>query len=83
MRRVNIHEAKTHLSRLVEEAARGEPFVIVKAGKPMVKVVPLEPAEVDTSRRFNFLRDANWTIPDDFDTFMQDEIIAMFEGDED
>ena len=82
VRRVNIHEAKTHLSRLVEEAARGEPFVIAKAGKPMVKVVPLEPAEVDTSRRFGFLKDANWKIPDDFDTFMQDEIIAMFEGDE-
>lgn len=84
MRRVNIHEAKTHLSRLVEEAARGEPFVIAKAGKAMVKVVPLEPAEpIDTSRRFNFLRNADWTIPDDFDTFMQDEIIAMFYGDED
>ena len=41
MRRINIHEAKTHLSRLVEEAARGEAFVIAKAGKPMVKVVPL------------------------------------------
>ena len=83
MRRVNIHEAKTHLSRLVEEAARGEPFIIAKAGKPMVKVVPLEPAEIDTNRRFGFLKDANWTIPDDFDAFMQDEIIAMFEGDED
>ena len=84
MRRVNIHEAKTHLSRLVEEAARGEPFVIAKAGKAMVKVVPLEPAEaIDTSRRFTFLRNADWTIPDDFDTFMQDEIIAMFYGDED
>jgi antitoxin (DNA-binding transcriptional repressor) of toxin-antitoxin stability system len=65
----------------VEEAARGEPFVIAKAGKPMVKVVPLEPAEVDTSRRFGFLR-GEITVPDDFDTFMQDEIIAMFEGDE-
>jgi len=49
----------------------------------MVKVVPLEPVEADTSRRSNFLRDANWTIPDNFDTFMQDEIVAMFEGDED
>ncbi len=45
MRRVNIHQAKTHLSRLVEEAARGEPFVIAKAGKPIVKVVPLEEGE--------------------------------------
>ena len=42
MRTVNIHEAKTHLSRLVDEAANGEPFVIAKAGKPLVKVVPLD-----------------------------------------
>lgn len=80
MRSVNIHEAKTHLSRLVEEAARGEPFVIAKAGKPMVKVVPLEPAAAeDTSKRFGFLK-GKITVPDDFDTFLQDEIIAMFYG---
>ena len=42
MRTVNIHEAKTHLSRLVDRAAKGEPFVIAKAGKPLVKVVPLD-----------------------------------------
>ena len=42
MRTVNIHHAKTHLSRLVEEAADGEPFIIAKAGKPLVKVVPLD-----------------------------------------
>ncbi len=41
MRKVNMHEAKTHLSRLVERAAKGEGFVIAKAGKPLVKVVPL------------------------------------------
>ena len=40
---IGLFEAKTHLSRLVEEAAKGEPFVIAKAGKPMVRVVPLEP----------------------------------------
>jgi prevent-host-death family protein len=39
---VNIHEAKTHLSRLLDRAARGEPFIIAKAGKPLVKVVPLD-----------------------------------------
>ena len=82
MRKVNIHEAKTHLSRLVEEAARGEPFVIAEAGKPLVKVVPLEPEKVDTSKRMGFLRHANWTVPDDFDTFMQDEIIATFYGED-
>ena len=40
-RQVNMHEAKTHLSRLVDEAAAGEPFVIWKAGRPMVRVTPL------------------------------------------
>lgn len=57
MKSVNIHEAKTHLSRLVEAAARGEEFIIAKAGKPMVKVVPLEgPAPVDVSKRIGFLK---------------------------
>ena len=42
MRQVNMHEAKTHLSRLVEEAAAGEPFLICKAGRPMVRVSPLQ-----------------------------------------
>ncbi|MGJ3502585.1 type II toxin-antitoxin system Phd/YefM family antitoxin, partial [Piscirickettsia salmonis] len=41
MQTVNIHEAKTHLSRLIEKASSGEPFIIAKAGKPLVKVVPL------------------------------------------
>lgn len=42
METINIHEAKTHLSRLVEQAAKGEPFIIAKAGNPLVKVVPLQ-----------------------------------------
>ena len=45
MQTINIHEAKTHLSRLVEDAAHGNSFIIAKAGKPMVKVVPLADAE--------------------------------------
>jgi prevent-host-death family protein len=49
---VNIHEAKTHLSRLLDRAARGEPVIIAKAGKPLVKVVPLEtPAAGGSSSR--------------------------------
>lgn len=47
---VNIHEAKTHLSRLVEQAAKGHEFVIAKAGKPMVRVIPIEPPPA--KRRF-------------------------------
>ena len=50
---VNIHEAKTHLSRLVDQAAKGREFVIAKAGKPMVRVVPLEAAP--TVRTLGFL----------------------------
>jgi prevent-host-death family protein len=79
MQTVNIHEAKTHLSRLVARAAEGEAFVIARSGKPLVKVVPYEEPVPDTSRRFGFLA-GQFRVPDDFDTMFQDEIIAMFEG---
>ncbi len=79
MRKVNIHEAKTHLSRLVEEAAKGESFVIAKAGKPMVKVVPLDAAVEQPKKRFDFLK-GQLKVPDDFDTMMQDEIEELFYG---
>ena len=52
---VNIHEAKTHLSRLVDLAAKGEPFIIAKAGKPLVKVVPLRDADSSTAQRLGFM----------------------------
>ena len=77
MRTVNIHEAKTHLSRLIEEALRGEPFIIAKAGKPLVQVSAIEPPPV--SRRFGFL-EGQGTVPDDFDTMFQKEIEEMFYG---
>jgi len=81
MRTVNIHEAKTHLSRLVEQAADGEAFIIAKAGKPMVKVVPLQTEDKPVSRRIGFL-DGAFKVPDDFDTMFADEIVAMFEGED-
>lgn len=77
MRTVNMHEAKTHLSRLVEQAAGGEPFVIAKAGKPLVKVVALDTPEPRPMRRFGFLA-GQFTIPEDFNTWAQDEILEMF-----
>ena len=78
MRSVNIHEAKTHLSRLVEEAARGDGFIIAKAGKPMVRVVPLEAETVkDTSRRIGGL-EGKFRVPDDWDSFARAEIAEMF-----
>jgi prevent-host-death family protein len=79
MRKVNIHEAKTHLSRLVEEAAKGESFVIAKAGKPMVKVVPLDAPAKRKVRRLGFL-EGQFKVPDDFDRMAEDEILALFEG---
>ena len=80
METINIHEAKTHLSRLVEKAAKGEPFVIAKAGKPMVKVVPLDTPEAGQQKRLGFLAD-QIKVPDDFDTMGTEEIQAMFQGD--
>jgi prevent-host-death family protein len=78
MRTVNIHEAKTHLSRLVDRAAKGEPFIIAKAGKPLVKVVPLDAPAEDEKRRLGFMPDIK--VPDDFDTMFQKEIEEMFYG---
>jgi prevent-host-death family protein len=77
---VNIHDAKTHLSRLVERAARGEAFVIAKAGRPLVKVVPLDTPEIHERRRLGFLK-GRISVPADFDTMGDAEITAGFGGD--
>jgi prevent-host-death family protein len=74
---VNIHEAKTQLSRLVDRAAKGEPFIIAKAGKPMVKVVPLETPEPGQVRRLGFLA-GQIAVPDDFDRMGEREIERLF-----
>lgn len=79
MKTVNIHEAKTNLSKLVESAAKGEPFIIARAGKPLVKVTMLEG---ETPRRMGFLA-GQYSIPDDFDAIGSDEIRGLFEGDAD
>lgn len=81
MKAVNIHEAKTHLSRLVEEAANGEPFIIAKAGRAMVKVVPINAPDVKAPQRLGFL-EGQFTVPDNFDRLYEDEIAAMFYGEE-
>ena len=77
MRTVNIHEAKTHLSKLIDDAVKGEPFIIAKAGKPLVKVVALDAPEAP--RRLGFMK-GEIEIPDDFDRMFEAEIQAMFEG---
>jgi prevent-host-death family protein len=72
---VNIHEAKTQLSKLVDRAAKGEPFVIAKAGKPLVKVVALDAPK--TPRRLGFLK-GQFKVPEDFNTMGQAEIAKLF-----
>ncbi len=80
MRTVNIHEAKTHLSRLVEKAAQGEEFITAKAGKPMVRVVPLDATARRALSRLGFLA-GEIAVPDDFDTMGQEQIERLFRGD--
>ncbi|MFI4966402.1 MAG: type II toxin-antitoxin system Phd/YefM family antitoxin [Caulobacterales bacterium] len=79
MRTVNIHDAKTHLSRLVEQAAKGEPFVIAKAGKPLVKVVGLDAPVGSEVRRRGFLA-GQIEVPADFDEMGAAEIERLFSG---
>jgi len=78
MTQVNIHEAKTQLSMLIEKVAQGEPFIISKAGKPMAKVIPYIPTENKTSR-VGFLS-GQIKVPDDFNQMGQGKIVELFEG---
>jgi prevent-host-death family protein len=80
MQTYNIHEAKTHLSRLVEQAAKGEPFVIAKAGKPLVKVTALDTPGAGQVRRLGFMA-GRIVVPDDFDRMGSTEIERLFDGD--
>ena len=81
MRTVNMHKAKTHLSRLVDRAAKGEPFVIAKAGRPLVKVVPLDTPPSVEVRRLGFMS-GQIAVPDDFDRMVGAEIEGLFGGEE-
>lgn len=79
METINIHEAKTHLSRLIEKAAKGESFIIAKAGKPLVKVVALDAPTPGETKRTGFMA-GQFTVPDDFDQMGEKEIESMFGG---
>ena len=72
---VNIHEAKTHLSRLLERVAMGEEVIIAKAGKPVAKLVAVEPAR----RKFKFgSAKGKFVVPDDFNDPLPKEIEDLF-----
>jgi prevent-host-death family protein len=75
MRTVNIHEAKTQLSRLIDQATKGEPFVIAKDGKPLVKVVAIDAPP--KSRRIGFMA-GQFEVPEDFDRMGAAEIEVLF-----
>ena len=79
MKTINIHQAKTHLSKLVDQASKGEPFVIAKAGKPMVKVTALAAPEAAKVKRLGFMS-GQISVPDDFDRMGEEEIERLFTG---
>ncbi|KVD42170.1 prevent-host-death protein [Burkholderia sp. MSMB1072] len=81
MQTYNMHDAKTNLSRLIDEAVHaGEPFVIAKAGKPLVKVVPIDAPEAPQPARIGFMK-GQIVVPPDFDTMGDEAIRKLFEGD--
>ena len=74
---INIHDAKTHLSRIVDDVAAGAEVVIAKAGKPMARLVPLEPKV--RQKKLGLLK-GRIKVPDDFNAPLPLEVLADFEG---
>lgn len=79
MRIINLHEAKINLSRLVEQAAKGDSFIIAKAGKPLVKVTAVNVPELAQKKRIGFLA-GQQQVPDDFDCMGSHDISQLFDG---
>ncbi|WP_338355700.1 type II toxin-antitoxin system prevent-host-death family antitoxin [uncultured Marinobacter sp.] len=79
MKSINMHEAKTRLSQLVARVAKGEGFIIAKAGKPVARVTAYDSPEIGQQKRIGFMA-GEFTVPDDFDRMGQDEIVDMFGG---
>lgn len=79
METINIHQAKTHLSRLLDRVANGGGFIIARAGKPVAKVVPLTTPDAGQTRRLGFMV-GEMRVPDDFDRMGGNEIEGLFGG---
>ncbi|MCG7363908.1 type II toxin-antitoxin system Phd/YefM family antitoxin [Roseomonas sp. ACRSG] len=79
MQTVNIHAAKTHLSRLVDAAAAGEEILIARAGRPVARLVPLQDVPSQPRRQLGRLAD-QLTVPADFDAPLPDVVVDGFEG---
>ena len=70
---VNIHEAKARLSQLIARTQQGEGFIIAKAGKPVVRVSPIDSPAPEQHKRLGFLAD-EFRVPDDFDRMAEQGI---------
>ena len=77
MKTVGVHEAKTHLSRLIDQAVKGEPFVIAQGGTPMVKVMAID-TPAGQQPRLGFMA-GQYCVPDDFDRMGGEDIVRLFE----
>ena len=74
---INIHEAKTHLSRFIEKAAAGEEIIIAKAGKPVAKLVPLH--SLPSARSLGIFK-GKLNVPEDFDTALPEDVLMQFQS---
>ena len=77
METVNIHDAKSRLSKLLEGVSQGRPFIIAKAGKPIARVVGIDAPEPEDVKRLGFLA-GHLSVPDDFDRMGEQEIRSQF-----
>jgi len=73
---INIHEAKTQLSRIVDEVAAGSEVIIAKAGKPMARLIPIAPSP--RPKKLGLLK-GEIEVPDDFNTPLDDKVLGSFE----
>ncbi len=74
---INIHEAKTHLSRFIEKAAVGEEIIIAKAGKPIAKLVPLH--SLPSPRNLGMFK-GQLNVPEDFDAALSEDVAMQFQN---
>ena len=79
MNTMNVHAAKTHLSRLLDEVAAGQDVVIARAGKPIARLVPFEPIQTPNRRVLGRLA-GQLVVPDDFDAPLPEDVLDSFEG---
>jgi len=81
MRQINVYEAKSHFSQLLEQVAQGESVTIAKSGKPVARLVPLTSSPAGNGFEFGCMA-GEITVADDFDAPLPDDMLALFEDGE-